>query len=394
MTANMATGINKHRRAIGTFPNRTAAEQALHELRDSGFPMDRVSVVAQDADRNATMAGADVSDRADNKADDGAKVGALSGGALGGLTGLLVGIGALAIPGIGPIMLAGAAATALATTAAGTAIGAAAGSLLGGLIGMGIPEERARMYNDRVSKGAYLVMVDGTDAEIDRAEAVLNHRGIEEWGVYDIPAAAGVAAAPVVAHQVVETPLDTDVEAVRKFEERRIVDRNNESDRSTAPVGAVPVAPPVVPNRVLEQPAVTSDAEDIKLYEERLLVDKERAKTGEVAIGKRIETETARASVPIEKERVVIERTPGNMDAAVAPGADVFKAETIRTEVYEETADIRKEAFVREEVNIRKEVDHATVNVEETLRREELDVDIQGHPAVDSRPDDLLNDRR
>ena len=393
MATNMATGINQHRRAIGTFPNRTAAEQALNELRDSGFPMDRVSVVAQDANRDATIAGADVSDRADNKADDGVKVGALSGGALGGLTGLLVGIGALAIPGIGPIMLAGAAATALATTAAGTAIGAAAGSLLGGLIGMGIPEERARAYNDRVSKGAYLVMVDGTDTEIARAATILNHRGIEEWGVYDIPAATGVTAAPVIANQIVETPLDTDTEAVRKFEERRIVDRNNESERSSVPVGAVPVAPPVVPERVLEQPVMTSDAEDIKLYEERLLVDKERAKTGEVAIGKRVETETVRASVPIEKERVVIERTPGSTDTVVAPGTDVFKAETIRTEVYEETPDIRKEAFVREEVNIRKEVDRANVEVEETLRREELDVDVEGRPGVDFRPNDGPNDR-
>ena len=392
MAANIATGINKHRRAIGTFPNRTAAEQALHELRDSGFPMDRVSVVAQDTNRNDTMAGADVNNRADNKADDGVKVGALSGGALGGLTGLLVGIGALAIPGLGPIMLAGAAATALATTAAGTAIGAAAGSLLGGLIGMGIPEERARVYNDRVSKGAYLVMVDGTETEIAHAEAMLNHRGIEEWGVYDIPAAAGVAATPVVANQVVEIPLDTDAEAVRKFEERRIVDRS-EGDRLTAPVTPNPVVPPAVPERLVE-PVATSDAENIKLYEERLLVDKERAKTGEVAIGKRIETETARASVPIEKERVVIERTPSNTDAVVTPGADAFKSETIRTEVYEETPDIRKEAFVREEVNIRKEVDQTQVEVEETLRREEIDVDTQGHPVVDSRSNDGLRDRR
>ena len=395
--SSTVTDIKKHRRAIGTFPTRIAAEQALHELRDSGFPMDRVSVVAQHADRNDTMAGADVSDRADNKADDGAKVGALSGGALGGLTGLLVGIGALAIPGIGPIMLAGAAATALATTAAGTAIGAAAGTLLGGFIGLGIPEERARVYNDRVSRGAYLVMVDGTETEIAHAEAILNHRGIEEWGVYDIPPAAGVAPtagvapAPIVAKPVIEQPLDTDAEAVRKYEERRIVDHHAD-DRLTAPIVPTPVAPPAFPER--GEPIATSDAEDIKLYEERLLVDKERAKTGEVAIGKRVETETARASVPIEKERVVIERIPGNTNAVVASGNDVFKAETIRTEIYEETPDIRKEAFVREEVNIRKEVDYATVNVEEALRREELDVDIQGHPAVDSRPDDLLNDRR
>lgn len=184
---------SRHRRAVGVFPSRQAAEHALHELRDSGFAMDRVSIIARDADRNDEIAGAEVRDRVGNKADDGAKVGALSGGALGGLTGLLVGLGTLAIPGVGPIVLAGEVATALATTLAGTAIGAATGGLVGALIGLGIPEERARAYNDRVSRGGYLVIVDGTDQEISQAEAILHRRGIEDYGVYDAPDAASPA---------------------------------------------------------------------------------------------------------------------------------------------------------------------------------------------------------
>lgn len=180
-------GVGRQRRAVGVFPNRSAAEHALHELRDSGFAMDRVSVITRDADRQDNIAGADVRDEAGNKADDGAKVGALSGGALGGLTGLLVGLGTLAIPGVGPILLAGAGATALATTLAGGAIGAIAGGLVGALVGLGIPEDRARVYSDRVSRGDYLVMIDGTDAEIARAETILHQRGIEEYGVYDAP---------------------------------------------------------------------------------------------------------------------------------------------------------------------------------------------------------------
>jgi hypothetical protein len=101
-----------------------------------------------------------------------------------------VGLGAIAIPGIGPVMLAGATATALATTLSGTAIGAVAGGLIGALIGLGIPEDRARVYSDRVSRGDYLVMVEGTDEDVRRAEAVLGRRGIQEWGVYDIPDAS------------------------------------------------------------------------------------------------------------------------------------------------------------------------------------------------------------
>jgi uncharacterized protein (TIGR02271 family) len=367
MASNNSTPIarNAHRRAIGTFPNRAAAKHALHELKDSGFPMDRVSVVAQDSKQNDTLVGADVSDRADNKADDGAKVGALSGGALGGLTGLLVGIGALAIPGIGPIMLAGAAATALASTVAGGAIGAVAGSLLGGLVGMGIPEERAHVYNDRVSAGEYLVMVDGTDVEIGRAEAILNHRGIEEWGVYDIP---GNEAATVVQPTAVTAP---------PFEIARPV----------TPVASAPVlTAPLLADPLPVQPISTHDDDTIRLYEERLVVDKDRQKTGEVAIGKHIEVESASASVPIEKERIVIERVASGDTTAVTPGADAFDGgETIWMEVHEETPDIHKEAFVREEVSFRKEVIQETVNAEETVRREELDVDTQGRPVINDR---------
>jgi hypothetical protein len=192
-----SSNVGGHRRAIGVFSDRRDAEHALHELRDSGFPMEKVSIITRDPDHKDNIAGAEVGDRIDNKADEGAKVGAISGGTLGGITGLLVGLGTLAIPGVGPIMLAGAAATTLATTLAGGAIGAAAGGLLGALVGMGIPEERARVYNDRVARGDYLIIVDGTDAEIARAETLLQRRGIEEYGVYSTPHSSTVAASPM-----------------------------------------------------------------------------------------------------------------------------------------------------------------------------------------------------
>jgi uncharacterized protein (TIGR02271 family) len=344
-------------RAVGTFPTRKAAEDALHELRDSGFSMDKVSVINKDADRTDGMAGAEVTDRVGNKADKGAGLGAVSGGTLGGLTGLLVGLGTLAIPGVGPIMLAGATATALATTAAGGAIGAAAGSLLGGLVGLGIPEAEAKHYNDRISKGDYLVIVDGTQDEIHRAETVLSRSGIKDWAVYGGPASANYT-------DTTNTPL-----------------LGTESR-----IDAMPVAPVQA-----RQTAPTTDAETVKLYEERLVVDKSREKTGEVAIGKHVETETARVSVPIEKERVVIERTtPGT--ETVVPGDMAFQTgETMRVEVYEETPDIRKEAFVREEVSIRKEVDQETVTAQETLRREELEIDTEGRPVIKGDRD--LTDR-
>lgn len=127
------------------------------------------------------------------------------------------------------------------------------------------------------------------------------------------------------------------------------------------------------------------DHQNLRLYEERLIANKQRQKTGEVIVGKRVETERAQVQVPIEKERVVIERnTPADAGRPVAPGEATFdQGEVARLEVYEETPDIRKETFVREQVNIRKEVDRDTVNAEEEIRREELDVDNQGRAVVD-----------
>lgn len=129
------------------------------------------------------------------------------------------------------------------------------------------------------------------------------------------------------------------------------------------------------------------DHQTLKLYQERLIANKKRVKTGEVAIGKRVETETARVSVPVEKERVIVERTtPGDAGSVVAPGEASFReGEVAHLEIYEETADIQKQAFVREEVNVRKEVQHETVNASEQLRREELDVDAEGLSVVDKK---------
>jgi len=125
----------------------------------------------------------------------------------------------------------------------------------------------------------------------------------------------------------------------------------------------------------------------IKLYEERLLTSKQRQKTGEVAVGKHVETETARVSVPIEKERVIIERSNPTDTREVTPGeVDFREGEVARMEVYEETADIQKKAFVREEVSIRKEVERDTVDATETIRREELDIDVDGKPAINRKP--------
>lgn len=148
--------------------------------------MNHVSVIAKDPERQNAIAGVKVKDEVTNRADEGGTVGAVTGGVLGGVTGLLVGLGTLTIPGIGPALLAGEAATALSTVV-GAGAGAAAGGLVGALVGMGIPEHRAKHYRDRVTQGDYLVMLKDTEPEIARAERTLKDAGIEDWGVYQAP---------------------------------------------------------------------------------------------------------------------------------------------------------------------------------------------------------------
>ncbi|MBN3944791.1 hypothetical protein [Nostoc sp. NMS9] len=175
----------QYQRAVGVFTHRIDAEQAIHELRDSGLAMEKVSVVVQNSDRNHENADNEVKEGTGDKTDEGATVGGLSGGAVGGLTGLLVGLGTLAIPGVGPIMLAGAAATALVTTLVGASIGAATGTFAGALVGWGMSSEQARAYNERVEDGHYLIIVDCTSFEITKVEEILQRWGIEEFGIYE-----------------------------------------------------------------------------------------------------------------------------------------------------------------------------------------------------------------
>lgn len=169
-------------RAVGTFPGRREAESALGDLRESGFNMDRVSVLAKDTGRDDSVGGVDIGDRNPEETREGAGVGAVTGTVLGGVGGLLVGLEALLIPGVGPFLAAGT----IATTLAGAGIGAAAGGLVGALSGLGLPEEEAKGYNDRITHGEYLVTVEGTLEEIEEAGRVFRNHNIGAWNIYDV----------------------------------------------------------------------------------------------------------------------------------------------------------------------------------------------------------------
>jgi len=178
------TRSNNYQRAVGIFRRREDLESALRALKDSNFDMDRVSLIARHVDE--VRGSEDVrTDRGDTEAQEGAGIGATTGTVLGGLGGLLVGLGVLAIPGVGPILAAGAEINALASTLAGAGIGAAAGGIVGALVGLGIPEEQARAYSKRIEAGEYLLMISGSPDDVRRVEKILRDNHIEDYNTYN-----------------------------------------------------------------------------------------------------------------------------------------------------------------------------------------------------------------
>jgi hypothetical protein len=164
------------RTVVGVFDGPNHAERALTGLKDSGFTPEQVSVVARD-----TRETKDMVENTGMGGGEGVATGAVLGGITGGVLGWLVGIGALAIPGIGPIVAAGA----LATTLGGAAIGAVAGGLIGALVDLGVPEEDARGYQESVRAGSILLTVAAADdAQAEAARRLFERHGAARARVY------------------------------------------------------------------------------------------------------------------------------------------------------------------------------------------------------------------
>jgi len=162
----------KNTAAFGIFKSRNEAETCIDRLLNAGFRNDDISVLAPDQKSTRELA-----TEKNTKAPEGVTTGAATGGAVGGTLGLLAGIGALAIPGVGPFIAAGPIMGALA----GVGVGAATGGLIGALVGMGMPEYEAKRYEGRVKDGGILVSVHCDDSEwVSRAKQILERTGAED----------------------------------------------------------------------------------------------------------------------------------------------------------------------------------------------------------------------
>lgn len=162
----------KNTAVFGIFQDRIQVERAIDQFRQAGFRSNDVSVLFPDVTSTKEFA-----HEKHTKAPEGAAAGAGTGAVVGGTLGWLVGIGALAIPGLGPFIAAGPIMAALA----GAGVGGAVGGLTGALIGMGIPEYEAKRYEGIVKKGGILVSVHSDNSEwTDRAKKIFKELGAED----------------------------------------------------------------------------------------------------------------------------------------------------------------------------------------------------------------------
>ena len=168
------------KQAIGTFSNSQDAEQALTELKNQGFPMHKLSVITKSSGDDQSLDSQSVKQPSMKRA-EGAKTGAIAGSVGVGSLALVVGLTSLLIPGIGQVL----AVESLLATFFGSGIAATAGGLYGALQGWLVPEEQAKIYSDRFNQGDYLIIMKAVESEIQIAESVLKHWGIQIWRVYD-----------------------------------------------------------------------------------------------------------------------------------------------------------------------------------------------------------------
>src|ERR1700687_4074844 len=157
---------------FGIYPTQSSADHAIDTLTKAGFPISDISVLVPE-----TLGNKDMGTEKATKAPEGATAGATSGAVLGGALGLLAGIGALAIPGVGPLIAAGPIMAALA----GMGVGGTVGGLTGALIGVGIPEFEAKRYEGRLQKGGILLSAHcATSDEVKRSKEILKATGAED----------------------------------------------------------------------------------------------------------------------------------------------------------------------------------------------------------------------
>lgn len=328
---------------VGLYDDISDARAVVQDLVDAGFARGDISLVANaSADEYRRYFDEEGRYRAEamdeTRAGEGAGTGAGVGAAVGGLGGLLMGLGLLAIPGVGPALAAGP----IVSTLVGAGIGAAAGGLVGALVGSGVPEEEAGYYAEGVRRGGSLVTINVADDRVMEVERIMNRHGpidIEER----------------VASWREEgfTRYDPNAEA---YDADRIASERQRwsADRMGEPTGR-------------------REGETIPVVEEDVAVGKREVEHGGVRVRSYVVEEPVSQDVTLREEDVRVERRP--VDRPLTDADDAFRERTVEMTESAEEAVVQKRARVTEEVSLEKDVHEHTETVHDTARHTEVEVE-------------------
>jgi len=325
------------------------AQEVINDLIESGFDRKDVGMMARrgETEGTGTYRGTATGDRTDADT-GGAAEGAGKGAAIGAGAGLLLGLAALAIPGVGPIIAAGPLATALT----GMGIGAAAGGLIGALSNLGVSEEDAHYYAEGVRRGRVLVTVRADDEDAERAAEIMREHGA------------------------------ADIE--KQAEQWRQGGWNRFDER----------AEPLTTEQLSrEREAV------IPVIEEELQVGKREVSRGGVRVYSYVTETPVEEEVTLRDERAKVERRAVDRPAT-ATDTDAFQERSYEVRETGEEPVVSKRARVKEEVVVGKETTSRTETVRDTARRQDVNVenlageDKEVHTAASKYIDTLTRNRR
>ncbi len=313
------------------YQSYSEATRVVQALESAGISHDDISIVSGEQGTSGTGGTATgmTSGDPEQGAATGAGTGASIGTVLGGGAGLLAGIGALAIPGVGPLVAAGWLVAALT----GAGAGAAAGGLLGSLTGAGISEADSKTYEEGVRSGGSLVTVRVDESQASHVEQIM---GISTAGTMGTTGTMGTATMGVTG--------------------------------STASTGYS------APAATAATTGTMGTDDTIKVVKEDVVVGKRAVETGGVRVTSQVVETPVQEQVNLHQESVQVERRPVNQSVG-AVGADAFKNQTIEARAVSEEAVVGKEARVVEEIALKKQATDRVETVRDTVRETKVDVE-------------------
>jgi uncharacterized protein (TIGR02271 family) len=319
------------RTIVGLYDKFEDTQQVVRELTDAGFDKNNINLIAHD--NNGKL-----SKQAGSGEKQDLKNGAVAGAAVGGIGGLLVGLGALMIPGVGPVLAAGPIAAALA----GAGVGAAGGALVGALIDLGIPEEQSHRYAEGVRRGGTLVTVQTDDQRANDALQIMNRHN----------------------------PTD-----INRRSDMWQQDQWSGFDANAQPMTDEQLT--MERSRYQEEIPTTGGDMTLPVIEEDVQVGKQEVDRGGVRIHSFETQRPVEQDVSLRKEKVNVDRKPVDRPATDAD-MNSFRDSIYEVKETEEVPVVNKNARVVEEVHVNKDVSQETETVRDTARRTDVEVEQLG----------------